>query len=269
MAAIKLLIPFSQVKNFCNHQLNGFASGWIRINGWIHRLTKKIRWEISLPDQLSTESWYLVVANHQSWVDIMALQQAFNGRIPFLKFFLKQQLIWVPVLGLAWWALDFPFMRRHSKSYLKKNPQQRGKDFETTKKACEKFKSTPISIMNFTEGTRFTAKKRAGQNSPYQHLLKPKAGGIGYVLSLMGEQIGQVIDVTIQYPDTPQFTFWDFLCGRVNKITISAQLIETPDSIKGDYINDPENRKQLQQWLNQLWHEKDARLCERSNQTNG
>jgi 1-acyl-sn-glycerol-3-phosphate acyltransferase len=40
------------------------------------------------------------------------LQRIFHGRIPFLKFFLKQELIWVPVIGLAWWALDFPFMKR-------------------------------------------------------------------------------------------------------------------------------------------------------------
>ncbi len=63
-------------------------------------------------DSLHQRGWYLVSSNHQSWVDILVLQRIFHGRIPFLKFFLKQELIWVPVIGLAWWALDFPFMKR-------------------------------------------------------------------------------------------------------------------------------------------------------------
>jgi len=256
-------LPLALVTRWCNRWLNAFASGWIGTNTLITRYTKNIEWQVSLPPGLSRDDWYLVVANHQTWVDILALQQTFNGKIPFLKFFLKQQLFWVPVLGIAWWALDFPFMQRYSKSYLKKYPHKKGKDFETTRKACEKFKSIPISIMNFAEGTRFTTAKHQQQGSPYSRLLKPKAGGIGYVLTLMPE-IKHLLDVTICYPDQQAFNFWDYMCGRVSKVHIEAKLIEIPADVRGNYIDNAETRRELQQWLNQLWQQKDERLAQLS-----
>ena len=260
VALVKLFIPFKLVSSTCNNLLNFFATSWISVNTQIHRLTKPIHWDLSIPAELSQKQWYLVIANHQSWVDILALQHAFNQRIPFLKFFLKQELIWVPVLGLAWWALDFPFMKRYSKSYLRKNPSKKGKDFETTRKACEKFKSIPISVMNFTEGTRFTIEKSEKQNSPFKNLLKPKSGGIGYVLTLMGNNIHQIIDVTIDYPNNSQFSFWDFLCGRVKTIRIKARVLPVPENIKGNYIENSDTRRETQRWINQLWSEKDHQL---------
>jgi len=262
LALVKGMIRFRRVTRWSNHWLNVCASGWIAVNDVIHSLTKRIDWHIEIPQALSRKHWYLVIANHQSWVDIFALQKAFNRKIPFLKFFLKQQLIWVPVLGVAWWALDFPFMRRYSKSYLKKYPHKKGKDFETTAKACQKFKYIPISIMNFVEGTRFTQEKHRLQQSPFNHLLKPKSGGIGYVLTLMGNEIRELVDVTICYPDNGDFTFWDFLCGRVKNIVVQAELKAIPDDIRGDYINDAETRKKVQAWINQIWLEKDKKIAE-------
>lgn len=260
IALVKFLLPLQAVTVSCNWLLNKLASCWIILNNVIFRVTKSINWEISTPQGLSTQDWYLVVANHQSWVDILALQKSLNGKIPFLKFFIKQQLIWVPFLGLAWWALDFPFMKRYSKSYIKKNPHKKGQDFETTRRACEKFKSVPISIMNFAEGTRFTPEKHQRQSSPYEHLLKPKSGGIGYVLSLMGGEINHLIDVTIDYPDNPQVNFWNFLCGKVKHIRVTAELKPIPEEIKGDYIKDPANRRHVQSWINQLWQDKNQLL---------
>ena len=260
IALIKFLIPIKPVTKACTWLLNICATSWISVNSIVTNSTKPIEWDIVLPPELSTKEWYLVIANHQSWVDIFALQQVLNRKIPFLKFFLKQELFWVPVLGLAWWALDFPFMKRYSKSYIKKNPGKKGKDFETTKKACEKFKTLPISIMNFAEGTRFTAQKQARQNSPYQRLLKPKSGGIGYVLTLMGDEITKVLNVTIDYPDMDDVSFWDFMCGRVKRITLHAELLEVPEAVKGNYIDDSATRTSVQQWVNGLWRAKDELL---------
>lgn len=265
-ALVKLLLPLNFITRGCTHALNFFASSWISVNTLVTKMTKPIDWQVSIPDNLSTNDWYLVIANHQSWVDILALQQTFNRKIPFLKFFLKQQLFWVPVLGLAWWALDFPFMKRYTKSYLKKYPHKKGKDFETTKQACEKFKTIPISIMNFAEGTRFTQQKKDKQNSPYENLLKPKSGGIGYVLTLMGNEITKVLNVTIDYPDNHGSSFWDYLCGKVRRVVVKAELIEIPDHVKGNYIENAENRKAVQQWINQLWSEKDQQLAKLTKQ---
>ncbi|MEP1742236.1 MAG: acyltransferase [Kangiellaceae bacterium] len=261
-ALLKVLLPLPFAKKILDKLLNGCASLWIACNGVILQSTKTIEWDVELPPNLSTKDWYLVMANHQSWVDILVLQKVLNGQVPFLKFFLKQQLIWVPVLGLAWWALDFPFMRRYSKSYIKKNPHKKGKDFETTKKACEKFKTIPISIMNFSEGTRFTEDKHKRQNSPFQHLLKPKAGGIGYVLTLMGDEITKILDVTIDYPNHHSPSFWDLMTGRLDKVVVHAELLDIPQEVQGSYIESPEQRRKVQKWVNELWLQKDQKLTQ-------
>ena len=264
LAVLKLVIPFNPWRTFMTYLLDACAVGWISVNNFNQRLFSRTTLEVSGLEGLARNDWYLVIANHQSWVDILLLQRVFNREIPFLKFFLKQQLIWVPFLGLAWWALDFPFMRRYSKSFLAKNPHLKGKDMETTKKACEKFKYKPASIMNFVEGTRFTKDKHARQASPFKHLLKPKAGGIAFVLNAMGGQLHHLIDVTIFYPaGTP--SFWDFINGSVNKIKLHVDVKPLkglfPADIKVmDYFENPEQRARFQQWLNQQWQAKDQRL---------
>ena len=57
--------------------------------------------------------------------------------------------------------------------------------------------------MNFLEGTRFTAAKHAKQESPYRYLLKPKAGGIAFVLAAMDGKIEKMVNVTIAYRAEP------------------------------------------------------------------
>ena len=186
-ALVKLVLPFPAVRRRIDPVLNGIATLWIACNsGWM-RLTQRTRWDVQGVDALRYEGWYLVNCNHQSWADIFVLQHLLNRRIPMLKFFLKQQLIYVPVIGLAWWALDFPFMKRHGKAELRKRPELRGQDAEATRRACEKFALVPTSVMNFAEGTRFTAAKHRSQASPYRHLLKPKAGALALALNAMGE----------------------------------------------------------------------------------
>lgn len=257
--ALLKLAPVAVLRRFTTRVLNACATAWISVNNAIHAQTKRIRWQVEGLDELKLDDWYLVLSNHQSWADIFVLQKIFNRRIPFLKFFLKQELIRVPVIGLAWWALDFPFMKRHSKDYLKKHPEMKGKDAETTRLACEKFRHIPISVMNFVEGTRFTAEKHRKQGSPFTHLLKPKAGGTGLVLSAMGDQLHRLLDVTIVYPQGAG-GFWDFLCGRVTDIRVHVQSLAIGPEILGDYENDSEYRVRFQQWLNALWQAKDARI---------
>jgi 1-acyl-sn-glycerol-3-phosphate acyltransferase len=223
-------------------------------------LTQRCTWDVSGFAGLDRRSWYLVNCNHQSWVDILVLQHLLNRRIPLLKFFLKHQLIWVPVMGLAWWALDFPFMRRHSEEFLKKHPEMRGRDQEATRRACEKFALVPTSLMNFLEGTRFTQAKHERQQSPYVHLLKPKAGGMALALNAMGDKFQAILDVTIVYPDgTP--TFWHFLQGKVHRVVVRARQLPIPRHlINADYAGDAAVRSAFQAWVQESWREKDAQI---------
>ena len=255
-ALLKLLVPAAAVRRACDRALNALASGWVAVNNaWIAAV-RPVQWDVQGVESLHPRGWYLVSSNHQSWVDILVLQRIFHGHIPFLKFFLKQQLIWVPVNGLAWWALDFPFMKRG------RGHGARSSDIQTTREACEKFKTIPTSVVNFVEGTRFTPAKHAEQKSPYQHLLRPKLGGLGVALVTMGEQFEALLDVTIVYPHgTPRF--WDLLCGRIDAVTVRVQQRDIPPGVLGnDLIGDKPYRQRISAWVDQQWAEKDALIGE-------
>lgn len=259
------VVPIKPWQKLVSFPLDGCASAWISINNVNQNIFSRTQFTTKGSEGLSTKEWYLVISNHQSWVDILVLQRVFNHKIPFLKFFLKKELIWVPFLGIAWWALDFPFMRRYSKAFLNKHPHLKGKDLQTTKKACEKFQYKPVSVMNFVEGTRFTEEKWQQTGETYSNLLPPKAGGIAFVLGAMGKQLTKLVDVTIHYPQgTP--SYWDFVTGKVTRINVSIKTILIEDLFsKGifsaSYFDDPKQKEVFQQWLNQMWTEKNTQLA--------
>lgn len=259
-ALFKLLLPIHAVRVLLSKVLVWIAENWIAINSVFHRWIHGQKIYIDGMPELSKEQWYLVVANHQSTVDIPVLQSVFNRKIPFLKFFLKQQLIWVPFLGLAWWALDFPFMKRFSRETLAKKPHLKGKDMEQTQKSCEKFKYFPTSVINFVEGTRFTQTKHQQQQSPYQHLLKPKAGGIGFVMGSMGSRMKTLLLVTITYPVRVP-TVWQYLCGDFQSVHVNCEKIVIPDALLNkNYQNDEKFKRELFKWSENLWYKQDNKM---------
>lgn len=260
-ALLKLMLPFTPIRKGCTVVLNTIARVWIGVNNLVMDVLHKIDWDVRGAESLSREHWYFVTCNHQSWADIPAIQYVLNSQIPLLKFFLKKQLIWVPLLGIAWWALDFPFMHRHTKEQIAKKPELKGKDVAATQAACEKFRYTPVTIFNFMEGTRFTPAKHKRQNSPYKHLLKPRAGGTAFVLGSMGEMLHTMLDVTIVYPGQSKVGIWDYLCGRVHKIVIDIKVREIPPQFLGmDYETNRKTRVAFQRWVGEIWAEKDARI---------
>ena len=211
--------------------MNGIIDGWVsgnrRVFGWLNPTP------ISVHDfeGLGRDQWVLVLANHQSWTDILILQNTLRPHLPPLKFFTKRELLWLPFLGQAMWALDFPFMHRYSPAYLERHPEKRGKDLETTRQACAHFRHTPTAVINFVEGTRWTPEKHAAQASPYPRLLKPRAGGIGYVLSALGDQLDRYVDVTLRY-HTDRPNFWRFLCGRLGPVDVIIEQGPLPEAAR-------------------------------------
>ena len=257
---IKLIMPTRGARDFFSQLAANFAQNWAMVNVGITNLLMRIDWDIRIHADLNPKGQYLCCSNHQTWNDIFVLMHSFGTRAPFFKFFIKQELIWVPVLGLAWWGLDYPFMKRYSKEAIAKNPSLKGKDLETTRKACEAFKNQPALVLNFLEGTRFTQAKHDQQQSPYRHLLKPKSGGFAFTISALGERLNSMLDVTIVYPDGAK-GFWDFCAGRMRKVILEVRQLEVPrDFFHGDYENDPVFRARFQQWIGELWSEKDARI---------
>ncbi|MEO9079512.1 MAG: acyltransferase [Rhodanobacter sp.] len=260
LALIKVIVPLVIVRRFLSRVLVGIAESWIGVNNVLFRLFTRIRWQVEGLEGLRYDGNYLVLSNHQSWVDIPVLQKVFNRRIPFMRFFLKQELIWVPLLGPAWWALDFPFMKRYSRHTLLRHPELQGKDREATRRACEKFRHMPVSVMNFAEGTRFTQTKRDAQSSPFRYLLRPKAGGVAFVLDAMGEALHAVVDVTIVYPEGP-CTLMDLVAGRVHDIRVHVRERAIDAGLIGSYDEDVAFRGRVKAWMNAMWKDKDAQAA--------
>ena len=263
VAIFKLLIPLESWKRLCTKLIINIGECWIYCNGlWINTLQKP-NWNVEGFEALDTSNWYLAVANHQSWADIFILQGITNRKIPMLKFFMKNVLIWVPVIGLAWWALDMPFLKRYTKEEIQKNPELRGKDIQAMEKSFERYSRYPVSIFSFAEGTRFTEKKKIDQSSQFGNLLNPKTGGIGLTLTTM-PYIKLLLDFSIHYEDDRR-SFWDFLCGRLSDVNVKARVIDIPHNLLGkSYEDDPVFREELKQWMNGIWSEKDRYLEEKT-----
>lgn len=258
IALLKVVLPLAAVRRLCNPLLTGLAESWIGFNSLLIVAFTRTRFVLGERARLQRDGHYLVLANHCSWVDIPVLQKVFNRRIPLLRFFLKSELFWVPLLGLAWWALDFPFMRRYTREQIARRPELAGRDIAATRRACAKFRAIPVAVMNFVEGTRFTPDKHAAQASPYRHLLKPKSGGVAFVLEAMGEGLQAILDVTVVYPGG-QPTLLDLFADRVGEVRVDVLERPIPRELaSGDYQNDAAFRERFQAWMNALWTDKDA-----------
>jgi 1-acyl-sn-glycerol-3-phosphate acyltransferase len=261
LTLVKALLPLRPLRRALGRWLARIAESWIGFNSaLIDRLTHT-RFVVDIDADLQPDGHYLVLANHQSWVDIPVLQKVFNRRIPLLRFFLKSQLFWIPLLGLAWWALDFPFMKRYSREAIEHRPELAGRDVEATRRACARFRDIPVSIMNFVEGTRYTDAKHAAQSSPYRFLLRPRAGGVAFVLDAMGDALRSILDITLVYPSRrPRFA--DLFADRVGEVRIVVREHAIPAEFKGgDYQNDAQFRERFQEWMNALWSQKDATIA--------
>ncbi len=258
LAIVKFLAPKGRARNTVTRWLSSVGEYWISFNSLMVRLIGSVHWDTRIDDGISHDSRYLVFCNHQSWVDILVLQHVLNRRAPFMRFLLKQELIWVPFLGFCWWALDMAFLRRYNKQQMLKNPLLRNKDLENAARACEKLKHIPVSMMTFPEGTRFTTEKKRLQRSPFLHLLRPRYGGLGQILYSFDDALESLIDVSIIYPDgVPDL--WQFVSGQVNNISVDIKLRSIPDEIRGkDFRQDTAAKAALRQWMEAIWSEKDS-----------
>ena len=255
----RIIIPIKPWRNICTTYTVYIGESCIALNYlWIKLLHRPI-FEVQGLKNVDKSTWYVATSNHQSWADILILQAVTNRKIPLIRFFMKDTLKWIPIVWIVGWALDMPFLKRYSEEKMKRNPSLRGKDVEKMKEAFKRLSLNPGTIFSFAEGTRFTKEKQKDQNSPYNRLLVPKAGGIGITLYTM-PYISYLLDFTIRYKSDSR-GFWDFLCGKMSKVDIKVRKIDIPDFFLGkDYVNQPEFRKELKDWLNNIWDEKNKFL---------
>lgn len=261
---VKLMWPAGRWRRRCVLIMAALAEQWVEWNRMIWAVMIPAKLDVRGMANVRPDGKYLILSNHLSWIDINALLLAFNRRAPFIRFFMKWILIWMPFIGLACWSLEFPFMKRHSAKYLEKHPEKRKEDLETIRRSCRHFKHIPVSILSFVEGTRFTRKKHDAQNSSYENLLEPKVGGIAYVLTSMGEQLDGILDVTLAFPglhDT--VTFLDLLSGRLRVVIVEVREVKLDPRFLDESVASPGPlREDLKAWMHGIWREKDQRIGE-------
>jgi len=260
--AVQMTAPRSRARTRVMLRLAWLGECWVQWNNRIFDAILPTQWDVrGIDEQMDPRGRYLVISNHVSWVDIFVLQRAFRGHAAFIRFFVKHQLIWFPIVGQACWAMEFPFMHRYPPEYLQRHPDKRGKDLETTRRAAQRYRHIPVAILNFVEGTRFTREKQADQDSPYRHLLRPRAGGIGFVLAALGDQLDAVFDVTIIYPGQ-DVTMWDFVNGDVPRVIVRVRRIDVPPEMMAAAVTEPgPERDRLKQWIGEIWAEKDRLIA--------
>ena len=210
-------------------------------------------------NEFDKNQWYMAVSNHQSWADIFILLVAAHKRIPLLKFFMKKELAWIPFVFLANKTLNMPFVNRHSKKQLEKNPNLRFKDYENTLLACKRFLRSPSTIFSYAEGTRNNSIKHKAQNSPYKNLLIPRVGGIATALSAM-PNIDVLVDYSVVYKSDKRGA-WAFLKGDMRDVKVSVKKYNIPEDLKNkNYSTDEEYRKNFKIWIEGIWEEKDKEI---------
>lgn len=262
---VRLLMPTGELRRRVVLILAPLAERWMDINHRIFDLFLDTEWDVQGVGEIRRDGRYLIVSNHVSWVDIFAVFRGFLWKSSLIRFFLKRELIWMPIVGQACWALEFPFMRRYTAEELARHPEKRGQDLETTRRACRHYRKIPVAILNYIEGTRFTRDKHEEQQSPYRYLLRPRVGGIAFVLASLGEQLDAMFDVTLAYPGH-EVSMWDFITNRVPRITIRVRRLDIPPEFFDAAITEPgPERERFKAWIETLWREKDellARLLE-------
>ena len=215
--------------------------------------------EVIYEDTFDRNDWCLGLANHQSWADILLILSASNYMMPNIRFFMKKELSWIPFIYLANKNLNMPFVNRHSKKQITKNPNLRLQDYENTIKSCKRLKRAPSTIFSYAEGTRFTQEKHKDQNSSYKNLLEPKIGGLATALSALPES-KYLIDFTLIYK-TDQRSAWAFLKGDMADVKILVKKFKIPESLKNkSYLDDNEYRIEFKNWIEDIWSQKDKSI---------
>ena len=259
--SIPRILPVNAVKKYITAISNEIGNGivwFLKVTlGLIHRP----KWEVDYPANISTKSWYIGMSNHMSWADIFVLLFIGNYKLPLLKFFMKKELKWIPIIYLVHKTIDMPFLNRHKQGEVHSDPNLKARNFENARDAAKKFTRYPTTAFSFVEGTRFTETKKKIQLSPYDDLLKPKIGALVTALSGM-PMVEDLIDFTIIYK-TSKRSAWNFACGEMREAKIIIRSYKIPEFIReSDDVASVKHRNQFRLFINNIWLEKQKLIKE-------
>lgn len=265
-ALIRLILPVKPLLHLLDQMNQQIYHLWVGNNQMLLKLTNRIKWDIQgLNEAPSVKGSCIIISNHVSWTDIVMLGCIYGKKIPLTKFFLKQSLIYIPILGQVCYSLGMPFLRRYSRTEILKNPKLMTRDINATRKACNILLEHPSTLVNFVEGTRYTPQKAREQKSPHHHLMPPKAASLAIALGIIGKDIECLFNTTLLYPENSGKgnVFIAMLSGRLTRVIARIEVIK-PEQIKeeliGDYLNDKQFKRQFTVFLRNLWQEKDRMI---------
>ena len=261
ISLLKILIPVRPIQHLVTNILLGYVWLWIGFVNLMGKWVSGIEFDVQGLDDIDKKGRYFIIANHSAWTDIIILFHLYHGRMPFPRWFMKRELIWIPMIGYVCWAVDMPFMYRVTADRIKKNPKLKGKDMEITRRKCEKFRDRPIVVTNYLEGTRFSREKHSRQKSPYKHLLMPKYGGAAFALNAIGEQLDGIIDMTVVFSPGVDPSGMNYILGRVRKVVVRARILPVPMHILSRNLQeDQQAREEFRAWVNEIWDHKDRQI---------
>ena len=252
---IPRLVPNAKLKQSLGHFSNGIGSKIVELITASLKFLHSIEWEYNIAENLDIENWYIAMSNHQSWADIFILLAAGHKKMPLLKFFMKKELQWIPIIYLVHKTIDMPFLNRHSQKQIEANPELKKLDYQNAETAAKRFSRNPSTAFSFAEGTRFTHDKHLAQASPYKNFLTPKIGALAIALKGM-PQVNELIDFTVIY-STDKRSTWDFLCGEMRQAKVYAKAHEIPETLKGkNFDQEEEYRREFKNFIEKIWKEK-------------
>ena len=256
---IPRIIPNKNLKVSLGSLSNTMGSATVASITTALRILHKLEWDFQIPEDVNTDTWYIAMSNHQTWADIFILLAAGHKKIPLIKFFMKKELQWIPIIYLVHKTIDMPFLNRHSRAQIQANPELKKVDFENAKIAAKRFSRNPSTAFSFAEGTRFTLQKLDAQESPYSNLLKPKIGALAIALSGM-PQVDTLVDFTVVYSSEKRST-WDFLCGDLSKAKVAVKTYALPENLKNRSFEQEDNYKRdFQTFVDAIWLEKEQTI---------
>ncbi len=239
LALLRWLVPLPLISKICFVAVDFIYRQAVRINSfWMQRV---MGIQLLVDGEPNPHSAPVVICNHQSWFDIPILQELVTSEGPIIKFLIKRELVWVPVIGWICLALNFPRL------YRGKDKSLRAVDYAMIQSATESHGAKPGALLVFPEGTRFTTKKHRLQASPYSWLLKPKVGGLK-IIKANTDPATHVMDVTIDYGPKP-VNIWRCLHGQPSIIRVKIRYYALAE------ITD------IQTWLNDRWQDKSEFLA--------
>nr|WHW29709.1 putative 1-acyl-sn-glycerol-3-phosphate acyltransferase [uncultured bacterium] len=232
------LLPTRPIKNFLYACAEHIYRAAVHVNSfWMKRV---VGIELVIEGNVSVPENAIIICNHQSWFDIPIIQDVVLGNGPIVKFLVKQELLWVPVIGWICLALDMPRLGRSKKADTKQ------RDLKEVRRVTRQQQSKPGALLVFPEGTRFSEMKKQANQSPYRNLLRPKSGGLATMLA-HSEPGVVIIDITINYHQ-PNISIWNCLHGDPEKITVSVEQLVPPAG------------QEVSEWLVARWASKDSLL---------